>query len=280
MNYSKDGYKQFFANKNANNNKLVFKPVSNDDVLKIISSLKPKSSSGFDGISTKLLQSAKSTLCAPITKLINQCIDQNVFPDPLKIAKVVPVYKKDSKHELSNYRPISLLPSLSKIFEKVISIQITDFFISNDLFSDSQYGYRAKHSTVHAAIEMTEKLYELIKDGKVPLSIFLDLSKAFDTLDYEVLLWKLSFYGIRDDALLLISSYLSNRQQFVEFNGIQSKCLPLTIGVPQGSILGPLLFIIYTNDISAASKLFNYIMYADDTSLISTPELLDLLKLM
>ena len=269
-----DGYKKYFENQQRNENVLIFNHVSETDVLKIISSLSPKTSFGYDLISTKLLQFSKLILCKPLTTLINQSISQSKFPDCLKIAKVVPIYKKDDKKLFSNYRPISLLPSISKVFEKVISSQLTDFFVQNDLFFGSQYGYRTKHSTTHAGIELVDRIQKLWVANEIPLCIFLDLSKAFDTLNYDVLLWKLSFYGVRGSALQLIKDYLTNRKQFVSFNGSESDLLPLNIGVPQGSILGPLLFIIYTNDIHTSSSLFDFILYADDTSLVSTKELL------
>ena len=147
-----------------------------------------------------------------MTLIINQIINTGVFPSQLKIAKVIPIFKKDDNKIFNNYRPISLLPVLSKVVEKVICSQINNFFITN-LFYDSQYGFRPEHSTEYAAIEITDRIIAAMDKNNSPLNVYLDLSKAFDTIDHAILLEKLSHYGIRGNPLKLISSYLENRQQ-------------------------------------------------------------------
>ena len=187
----------------------------------------------------------------------------------LKIAKVIPLFKKDDPKLLKNYRPISLLPTISKVIEKIIFTQLSTYFNENKLIFDNQYGFRPKHSTEYAALELVDRIITHMDNKEVPINIFLDLSKAFDTIDHTILLAKLRYYGIHDTALLLLKCYLNNRKQYVEFEDTKSDILPITVGVPQGSILGPLLFIIYINDFSQASSIFNFIMYADDTTLFS-----------
>lgn len=191
-----------------------------------------------------------------------------IFPDQLKIAKIKPVYKKDNPHIPNNYRPISLLPAVSKLFEKVVFIQVYGYFINNDLLYKSQYGFRTLHSTELAALELTDKIYMQLDKKKIPLAIFLDLSKAFDTIDHSILIHKLKYYGFQETPLNWFISYLTNRSQYVQFNEQCSTLGKITTGVPQGLILGPLLFIIYMNDIHKVTNKFSFILYADDTSLI------------
>ena len=159
---------------------------------------------------------------------------------------------------------------MSKVFEKIVFIQVYSYFEKNKLLYASQYGFRSLHSTELAALEMSDIISRKMDEGKIPLSIFLDLSKAFDTLDHTILLKKLQYYGFNGVALSWFKNYLSDRTQFVDFDGTSSSMLNLNTGVPQGSILGPLLFMIYMNDISAASDKFVAVLYADDSNLVSS----------
>ena len=246
-----------------------FTPVSGKEIQTIIQNLKPKSSTGHDNISSIILKKIAAYIVPTLVLIVNQSLLTGIFPNQLKIAKVLPLYKKDSPHILDNYRPISLLPVISKIFEKVAFIQLYDYMVKNKLLYVSQYGFRQEHSTELASLEFTDRIMHHLDEKKIPITIFLDLSKAFDTLDHSILIDKLQYYGVRNSALNWFNSYLSNRVQYVDYNGTISSKLPLSTGVPQGSILGPLMFIIYMNDIYKVSDKFHSILYADDTTLES-----------
>ena len=246
-----------------------FECVNPTVVMKYINDLASKSSCGPDKISSILLKRLANYIVTPLTVMINQSLCTGTFPDKLKLAKVIPLYKKGDNHVFDNYRPISLLSTVSKIFEKVVFIQVYDYFCAHQLFYENQYGFRKSHSTELAALELVDRLFKHLDDGKIPVSVFLDLSKAFDTLNHAILMDKLKYYGLNETSLNWFRSYLHDRYQYTEYNGTCSDVINLTTGVPQGSILGPLLFIIYMNDIHVATSNFKAILYADDTNLLS-----------
>ena len=246
-----------------------FKLVDSEQVSSIINQMKPKTSCGDDNISMKLLKSINKSVSSSICVMINQSLTTGIYPEKFKIAKVMPLMKKPNVLEVGNYRPISLLNSISKVLEKAVFNQLMEYFETNKLLYSSQYGYRKFHSTESACLELTDSIAHQLDEGNTPFCLFLDLSKAFDTLDHSILLNKLSHYGVPNANLKWFDNYLSNRKQYVEIDGVKSQVKNVSMGVPQGSILGPLLFIIYMNDISTASKIFNVILYADDTSLAS-----------
>ena len=258
-------FDDFLSSINCSSN-FEFEEITSEDVSKAIDSLKNKTSYGYDKLTSNMIKAAKDVLVQPLTIIINQCLKSGIFPDKLKIAKVIPVYKKGDNSSINNYRPISLLPVISKLFERIIHTQLMEYFQSNNLLFSHQYGFRQGHSTEFAIIEFIDRTLKTMSNNKIPLSIFIDLSKAFDTLDHNILLSKLSHYGITGSANNLFSSYLANRAQYVNFNGQTSDFATITTGVPQGSILGPLLFLIYINDISKASPYLQTLSYADDTT--------------
>ena len=249
-----------------------FQNINEDTVSKIINNLKPKTSSGVDGLSSKFLKLIKPVIIQPLTLIINQMFTTGIFPTRLKQAKVIPLYKKDEDYLIKNYRPVSLLPAISKVAERVMHNQLHEHFHNLKLYYKSQYGFRKQHSTELAAIELIDRITAKLDNGETPLNIYIDLSKAFDTLDHNILLHKLAYYGIRGKSFDLLKNYLANRKQAVLYNDTYSEELALKTGVPQGSILGPLLFIIYVNDLQFASKLFYPVVYADDTTLSATLE--------
>ena len=248
--------------------KFNFETVETKKVDEIIRKLKPKSSSGHDGISSSLLKDINQITVKTITLIINQSLLTGIFPDKLKIAKVVPVFKKENPHMTGNYRPISLLPVISKIFEKIVFSQLYKYFNDNNLLYNSQYGFRKGHSCEYAAMEVTDKVFKHLDNKKLPLAIFLDFSKAFDTINHKILLYKLKYYGVSGIPLKWFEDYLTNRKQYIQYKEKTSSEQTITTGVPQGSILGPLLFIIYINDIAKITKNFKFTIYADDTTLI------------
>ena len=159
---------------------------------------------------------------------------------------------------------------MSKVVEKTIAKQLSDYFEENNLFNQNQYGFRPGHSTEHAALELVDKITSQMDNNETPIHILLYLSKAFDTIDYNILLDKLNYYGLDDTAIQLFPSYLTNRHQYVQIENAKSQLLEMNTGVPKGSIIGPLLFIIYINDISQSSDKFDFLAYADDTTLSTT----------
>ena len=198
---------------------------------------------------------------------INDSFSCGTFPDLMKLAKVIPLYKKNSPEFASNYRPISLLSVFSKITEKLMYARLYKFFEDHDILHPLQCGFRSKHSILHALIGLTETIKTTLDDGMFGCGVFIDLQKAFDTVNHSILLKKMEHYGVRGIALDWFTSYLSDRKQYVSVNGYTSDYLNISCGVPQGSVLDPLLFLIYINDLPNVSKLLSYYLFADDTNI-------------
>jgi hypothetical protein len=248
-------------------NSFVLFPTNAMEVINIVSALQNKQSFGFDCIPVNIMKSCISYIAEPIAVIINSSLDTGVFPDILKVAKVCPIFKSGDKSDFQNYRPISVLPSFSKIFEKVVQNRLLSYLHNNDILCKNQFGFRKKHSAYMALIDMYDKISLAIDKNESSIGIFIDLSKAFATLDHNILLKKLEHYGIRGKALDWFKSYLYNRKQCVSLNGVMSDFKSVIYGVPQGSILGPLLFILYINDIANCSVRLMFILFADDTNL-------------
>ena len=247
-------------------------PTDASEICKIVDGFKNKWSAGCDEIPVNILKLSIRFIAEPISKLINSSFSAGIFPNKLKIAKVCPIYKSGEKNSFSNYRPISILPSFSKVFEKAVSNRLLSFFEKKQLLIDNQYGFRPKHSTYMALLQMYDKISLAADKNEYSIGIFIDLSKAFDTLNHSILIKKLEHYGIRGIPLEWFKNYLSERKQYVFLNDASSATQNVTCGVPQGSVLGPLLFIIYINDIIKCSDLLNFILFADDTNLFYSNE--------
>lgn len=244
-----------------------FEPCTVDEVNKIIENLDSNSSTGLDGISTKVIKSIKELIITNLTNCLNKLLSEGVFPDTLKVAKVSPIYKSGSKTDPGNYRPISVLPVISKIFEKILHIRLETHLQTINFIYKQQYGFRSKSNTLAATIDLVTKIKSNIDKKNIVVGIFIDLKKAFDTVSHNLLIKKLERIGVKGNALKMFESYLSNRMQVVKIENTQSKTEPLTCGVPQGSILGPLLFLIYINNVHELSLNGDITLYADDTCL-------------
>jgi hypothetical protein len=240
-------------------------PVSDSDVFKLIANLRPDTASGYDGIHPKVIKHCSTLLLKPLKHIANTIMAHGDFPDKLKKARVTVIWKGASKSDLGNYRPISVLSVFSKIFESIICMQMYDYVEENTILTTQQYGFRRNRSTEQALLKIKEKILSCFEKSEYIVGIFFDIRKAFDSLCHEILLMKLEQYGIRGTALQLIKNYLTSRTQYVHINEHVSTLETLLYGVPQGSNLGPLLFILFINDFVNIYSA-DFTIFADDTN--------------
>ena len=261
------GFSRYLRNPTANS--MYLRPVTPTEVSEVILKFKNKST-----LDTKIgpmkVANHNSKFTGVISTIINSSFTQGIFPTALKTARVIPIHKGGSKTDVTNYRPISLLSSFSKIYEKLMHTRVLEFLDKNGSLFESQYGFRPGMSCEHALLNAQNSILHYLGRKQIAVLLLLDYSKAFDLLEHKILLKKLEHYGIRGIALSWFDSYLHDRHQFVTVNGVDSSPKTINYGIPQGSILGPLLFVIYINDLPGISDLAKFILYADDANIIVT----------
>ena len=248
-------------------------PISDEKILNIIRSLNPNKAHGWDEISVRMIKLSDAALVIPLKIIFKNCLRRGVFPEIWKYANVVPVHKKNEKNVKGNYRPISLLPIFGKILEKLMYDSLYSHLVTNELLNPNQSGFRPGDSTVNQLISITHTIFNAF-DCNPPLdvrSVYLDISKAFDRVWHDGLIYKLKRCGVSGELLSLIQSFLKDRKQRTVLNGQSSSWGDISAGVPQGSILGPLFFLVYINDLTADLKC-NVKLFADDTSLFTVVE--------
>ena len=254
-------------------------PTNRYEIRKIILSLPNKTSCGLDGVSNILLKLISEEISIPLEVIFQLSLTEGVFPNSMKAAKIFPLYTSKERYFLNNYRPISLLITLSKCLEKLMHVRYANFFETYDIFNSRQYGFRKKKSTIHAILDLVGTIIKEHEAGNFTGAIFIDLSKAFDTITYKTFYKKLEQYGVRGNALQWMKSYLTGRSHKVMLGDIISKNFEIKIGCPQGSIMGPLCYIIFVNCIfnTICDPKCTLISYADDMTLLySSHALMDI----
>lgn len=258
----------FLIGKTTEGNSMFFRPVTTIDIETILYKLKNKRTEDIYSISVYSLKKVSKPILEPLTHIFNSCIEEGCFPSALKLAKICPIYKKGNKEDPGNYRQISILPSVSKIFETIIYDQLLQYFDKFSIISGQQFGFRRNLSTSDAISHLIQNINNAFENKKTFMGVFTDLTAAFDCVDKDILVGKLEFYGIRGRGLDLIKSYLFNRYQVVSLSAGSSDPMLVGTGVPQGSVLGPLLFLVYMNDLPHVfpGGTITTIMYADDAT--------------
>ena len=249
---------------------LVWKKIKEEEVIDSLCALDTTKSHGYDNLSVRLIKDAAPFIFAPLTYIFNLSLEVGIFPDALKIARVTPLFKKGPKNDPGNYRPISVLPVIAKIFEKLVNGRLMDFLEANNILYRHQYGFRKRYSTKLSLINLVNTLLQSIDKGEMTLGIFIDFKKAFDTINHSILSDKLEYYGIRGIVLKWFQNYLSNRLHVLCYKDEVSSSRRITCGVPQGSVLGPTLFLLYINDLPNSTDYFQCRLFADDSNIFHT----------
>ena len=252
---------------NRTSNSLYLTPVTPFEVKDIIDALDPSKSVGPNSIPIKLLKIVGCSISPLLALLTNQSFQSGIYPDKFKSAKVVSLFKKENPELPSKYRPISLLSICSKILDKRMYKRLYSFLEVHNILYSLQFGFQKNHSIDHALVSLTESVKNTLDSKRLGCGIFIDLQRAFDTVNHKIFLSKQKHYGIRGCALEWFRPCLSDRKQYVSVNGKYSSLLTVSCGVPQGSVLGPLLFLVHINDLPTASKKLTFYLFADDTNI-------------
>lgn len=252
---------------NKSSKTIFFSPTSPNEIARLILKLRNNCSAGIDGIKSQALKYVAHIVAPTLSHICNQMLTMGIFPDKLKIARVSVIHKGGEQNSFANYRPISVLSVFSKVAENVINTRLVSFLEKINAISNQQYGFQKGKSTEQALLRVKDEIINNIEGKRFMVRLFLDLKKAFDSVNHKVLLLKLPYYGIRGTPLDLIKSYLSSRVQCTSVNGVSSSYMDIRTGVPQGSILGPLLFLLHINDIVNIPCTPSMVMYADDTNI-------------
>ncbi len=258
-----------FSSPPPNTYELLFDKISPIHVADLIKSMPNKTSCDIDGLSCVLLKSVAAEICTPLAHIFNLSLTNGQYPEKFKTSRVVPIYKNGDKLSCDNYRPISLVSSIAKILDKIVAIKLTNHLDLNKLIYPYQFGFQKKVSTEDSLLHLQNFVSTALNEDKYCIGIFLDLKKAFDVVSHDILIKKLEKIGIKNNCLKWFKCYLSGRKQMVDINGTYSSPAEINISVLQGSILGPLLFLCFINDLPNSTKLF-LLLFADDTCALSS----------